>query len=341
MRQVDIGVFAHDEVERIGSFLAALAEQDLFGPEGRRAGFAPRVVVLANGCTDGTETAARAALDAHPRLPGEVATLPVAGKSRTWEAFVHGVARREAEILVFCDADIELTGVAALRRLVLGLAASPGLAALSSRPVKDLALETGRLGPVAGLIRASAGELDDWRSAICGQLYAARAAALSDVHMPPGLPVEDGFLRAMLVTDVFTRAADPGRIDGAAEVSHVYPSERRIGALVRHQTRIVVGGAVNSAIFAHLNGLAPEKRKVALAEAAGREGWVADILAARLPRWPWGWVHPSFLVKRLDGRAGAARSPGGYARLLLGLGFDALVYLAAQIRMARGAAGYW
>jgi len=340
MGKVDIGVFAHDEAEGIGPFLAALAAQDLFGESGHAAGVSPRVVVLANGCTDGTDAAARAALAAHPDLPAEVAELAAPGKSRTWEAFVHGLARPEAEFLVFCDADIAFPEAQTLRRLISGLAAQPALAALSSRPVKDLARETGRLGPVERLIRASAGELDDWRRAICGQLYAARAEALRDIHLPADLPVEDGFLRAMLVTDVFTRTADEARIDGAADVFHVYASERRLAGLLRHQTRIVVGGAVNAAVFAHLDGLPAHARKPALAAGAAREGWIADILASGLPRWPWGWVPPSFLVKRLNGRR-AGRSPGGYVRLALALAFDALVYLAAQIRMARGGAGHW
>ena len=61
------------------------------------------------------------------------------------------------------------------------------------------------------------------------------------------------------------------------------------------------------------------------------------MLRAGLPRLPHGYVPFHFLFKRLS-RARLSRLPVA----LMGFGFDAIVYLRAQIRMARGTgAGFW
>ena len=338
---VDIGVFAHNEAAGIAAMLADLAAQDVWDDTALDL----RLIVLANGCTDATPEAARAALAAAPRLAGraEVADLPEGGKSRTWNRFVHDLARPNAAVLIPCDADIALPDRTTLSRLLAALAARPELAAVSSRPVKDIVHAPGPLPPVARLIAAAGGTLDDWRSAICGQLYAIRAKVARGFHLPVGLPVEDGFVRAMVLTGVFRGPEDFTRLDGAEGAFHVYASERRLGPLIRHQVRIVIGGAVNEAAFAAIvaaneNG-GPDAGAALLARAAADPAWLGRALAARRPAWPDLWVPAHFATKRLR------RPPGGLRRLpvlVLGAGFDVLVYLLAQWRMARGAGvGYW
>ncbi len=327
MRQVDLGIFAHDEAAGIAAMVAASLAQ---ARACAAAGIDLRVLMLANGCHD--DTAARAAA-----AGAEVADLAEGGKSRTWNRFVHDLSRPGAEALVFADADIEWTEPDMLVRLISGLLARPGLWVLNSRPVKDLALN-GAKGLVPRLALRAAGGLDDWKSAICGQLYAMPAARARIFHLPVGLPVEDGFLRAMVLTDGLTSPEDLSRIDGAEGVFHVYGSETTLRGLIRHQERIVIGSAINLCLFDHLRSLPPEARAPALRLAATEETWLPGILRARLPRLPYGYVPVHFLVKRLT-RPGALRRAGVTA---LGFGFDLIVYLGAQIRMARGAgAGFW
>ena len=330
--RVDIGVFAHDEATGIAATLRSLLAQDLHQTAQLR------LVVLANGCTDQTVAVAQA-------IPGvEVADLAPGGKSRTWNRFVHDIARPDAQVLIFADADILLPDADALSRLVQGLIDRPGLFALSSQPVKDLALTPGPLTLTERLIAASAGGLDDWQTAICGQLYAMPAARARQVHLPIGLPVEDGFLRAMLLTDHLTEEEDFSRLAGAQGVRHIYASERRLGALIRHQTRIVIGSAVNAAAFAALRRLPPEDRAPELQTAARDEGWLRSVLAAELPRWPHGYVPLHFLTKRLARLVRPGQTPGArqLALALAGFGFDAIVYALAQIKMGRGSgAGHW
>lgn len=329
--RVDIGVFAHNEGGGIAAMVARLLAQDVSGLDAR-------VLVLANGCTDDTVARARAA-------GAEVADLPLGGKSRTWNRFVHDLSRPAVEVLVFVDADIEFTAPDSLKRLALGLAARPALWVLNSQPVKDIVARPQNLSPLDKIIAAAAGGLDDWKTAICGQLYAMPAACARSLHLPIGLPVEDGFLRAMVLTDALTAPEDFSRIDGLDGVSHLYASERSLFALIRHQVRIVIGSALNFAAFDALRTLPSVARRPALAQAAADEGWLSRAARAALPRWPFGFVPFHFLTKRLV-RAVATPAqlfrPKRVILLLLGFGFDLIVYVLAQYRMARGAGvGFW
>jgi hypothetical protein len=295
-------------------------------------------VVLANGCRDAT---ARIASDAGL----EVADLPQGGKSRTWNRFVHDLSRRDADVLIFCDADIEFTAPDCLERLAQTLHARPGLWVLNSQPVKDTVARPDGLGTLDRIIAAAAGGLDDWKSAICGQLYAMPAPLARQLHLPIGLPVEDGFLRAMVLTDTLTAPEDFTRIDGLDGLRHVYASERGIGALIRHQVRIVIGSAINAAAFAHLRALPTGVRPAELARAATDEGWLPEVLRVRLPRATHGYVPVHFLTKRTHRALASPRDllrPKRLMLTILGFGFDAIVYAIAQVRMARGTgAGFW
>jgi HEAT repeat protein len=128
-------------------------------------------------------------------------------------------------------------------------------------------------------------------------------------------------------------------------LSHLYASERRIAALIQHQTRIVIGSAINFAAFEALRALPEEARRPALARAAADEGWLVRAIRARLPGWPFGYVPLHFLTKRLQRLWSHPRDllrPKRVFLALVGFGFDAIVYVLAQYRMARGTgAGHW
>lgn len=328
---VEIGVFAHNEAAGIAAMVARLAAQDLGGVDAR-------ILVLANGCSDAT-----VALAAHPAVA--VVDLPLGGKARTWNRFVHDLSRREADVLIFCDADIEFPAPDGLKRLAEGLAARPALWVLNSQPIKDIVARPEGLSGLDRMIAAASGGLDDWKSAICGQLYAMPAARARAFHLPVGLPVEDGFLRAMVLTDALTGPQDFARIDGLEGMAHLYASERSIPALIRHQERIVIGSAINAAVFAELRDLPEGARHSALAEAAAQEGWLGAVVRKRLPRWPFGYVPFHFLGKRVARLFANPRDllrPKKVLVTFLGFGFDAIVFLRAQMRMARGTgAGFW
>ena len=318
--------------------LASLSRQSLLA----LPGYSLRVLVLANGCNDATAAVARTC----PIAQLEVAELPLPGKSRSWNRFVHDLSRSDADSLIFCDADIELPDPDTLHHLIEGLSADPELSVINSRPVKDLSYHPQKLRLVERLIAAGAAGLDDWQTAICGQLYAMPATRARRVHLPIGLPVEDGFLRAMVVTDALTRPEeDLTRINGAEAAFHIYASERKIGALLQHHTRIIVGSAINDACFAYLNTLPAGERQKELGRAAADEHWLARVIGRQLPRFPYGFVRPHFALKRLRRACARPRRslrPKPAAMLLIGFSFDLIVFARAQIRMARGSiVGFW
>jgi hypothetical protein len=330
---VDIGLFAHDEAAGIVAMMGRIAAQDIWQDTQLNV----QVHLLANGCTDETvPTAQLAAPDGF-----RVHELAAPGKSRTWNTFVHQIARRDARVLVFCDADIHFPAPDCLGRLIHGLIDRPDLQVLNSEPVKDIVVG-GPQGAVQRLIAASSGGLDDWHHAICGQLYAMPAVAAQRYLLPIGLPVEDGFLRALIVTDRFSGPEDLAPIDGLDGLWHIYPSERSISGLIRHQTRLIVGSAVNAAIFRHLEAEGVARLARELSRAAANDQWLADTLRLRLPRLPYIYVPLHFLFKRLRHPPRHYATPKRLALALWGFCFDAIVYVNAQIHMSRGIGrGHW
>ena len=144
----------------------------------------------------------------------------------------------------------------ALARLITALAARPALWVLNE-PAGQGSRRPRRAdsGPSSWPPKA-AGGLDDWKTAICGQLYAMPAARARAFRLPIGLPVEDGFLRAMVLTDHLTGPEDFTRIDGLDGLRHLYAAkvtsagpDPPSGA---HRDRL----AINAALFAHLRRLA-------------------------------------------------------------------------------------
>lgn len=301
-----------------------------------------RIVVLLNGCTDATPTVVSEIASLYPLI--DPVFLTKAGKSRAWNSFVHHESRNDCDVLFFVDADIRIPQPSALSDLVAALKADENLFAVNSRPIKDLAHLNRPLTVVEKLILASAETTHDWRQAICGQLYAMPARRARAISLPIGLPVEDGFLHAMIATGSFNESPVGFRVGGST-ASHIYESERSIASLVRHQTRIVIGSSINSVIFQTLANAGQSERRQLLLQASQDEEWLPNLLTRSLPRFPYGFVPVHFLVKRSQRAISCPREllrPRRLIVIVAGAAFDLLVYIIAQLRMARGiGAGYW
>ncbi len=342
MTSVDIGVFAHNEAGRIGPMLESLFAQNIFTDPAQT----PCLHILANGCRDATVAEARTVVAAHNMTNVvQIHDLPNGGKSRTWNRFVHDLSRPEAEMLVFMDADIHVPAPNMLRELIDFIAARSDLAGASSNAVKDITHDPKLArGGLDKLIGAAGGTLNNWKGSICGQLYVLRTETARSFHMPIGLPVEDGFVRAMVQTRNFSTEGQPEtRLDGRDDLFHVYESERGIGALIRHQTRIVIGSAINAVIYDRLRNEPLEDRSRDLARSAQDPTWLPDLLRRKLPN-RYGYVPVQFLTKRLGFWAKSSDRLKPKRLLVTGAGFafDAVVYIRAQYAMWRGVgAGYW
>jgi glycosyltransferase involved in cell wall biosynthesis len=341
--RVDIGVFAHNEARCIVKVLEGLLRQETTDLD-------LRILVLANGCKDNTAALAQAFVQDQAKSEKadtariDVVDLAEGGKSRTWNRFVHDLSRPDADVLIFSDADIELPQADSMVELVKGLQHNPHLHAFNSHPIKDIVYRPDNLSTMDKAIAMGSETLNDWKTAICGSLYAMPAAKARALHLPIGLAVEDGFLRAMILTDGMTEDEDFAKIDGG-DVFHVFASERTVPALIRHQVRIVIGSAVNAAAFTTLHKLPSHQRHAELAKAAKDERWLHEVIRAQLPEWPSGWIPLHFLTKRIGFIAQEPKKllrPKQLFVLLLGFGFDLVVYVLAQIKMARGTgAGHW
>jgi hypothetical protein len=273
----------------------------------------------------------------------EVIDLPQGGKSRTGHRYIHELSRPGADVLGFMDADIRLPEPGTLLGMIDELDARPELRAFTSRPVKDVDHFDMQVSPMTRMIAAGGGGLADYRNTICGQLFMLRAPAARRIGLPTGLPVEDGFIRAMVLTDLLSGPGSEGRIDGRDDLFHVYASIRDPGELIRHQTRIVVGGGINATLFGVIHREAPQEAEAHafLMAAAADEDWLARTLKRELPRWPFGFIPFHFLAVRMR-RGPQGRSLRAVAIWLVGCGFDVVVYGLASIRMLRGhGAHFW
>jgi len=344
VKTVSIGIFAHNEAENILAILTNLNSQNIFG----NAEFNVKVYLLANGCSDRTASiATEFLLNKQHDYDLNVIELERGGKSRTWNFFVHEVIQEESDYVIFMDADIILDDPSTLNSLATFMERRVDIAGSSSLPRKNISTEK-KPNLIQKMIAAGGGTSGhDLKTAICGQLYVLRTAAAKNLYLPIDLPVEDGFVRHAIITSSFSEVVDESLIDQCANVSHLYESEKTVAGLIRHQVRIVVGSAVNAALFAMLIDLrkksGPADVSKVLQLASTEDKWLRKFLNAALPSSKYGWVPLPWLYSRT--RAFVLRGPYGPKRTfvaLMGMGLDLVVYIIAQYKMARGVgAGFW
>jgi hypothetical protein len=78
---------------------------------------------------------------------------------------------------------------------------------------------------------------------------------MSKIWLPVGLPVEDGFIRALVLTRSFSEPELFHRIERCDGASHQYEGESSMSKLMRHQIRVVSGSALNFILFRYLESL--------------------------------------------------------------------------------------
>jgi hypothetical protein len=216
-------------------------------------------------------TAALAGLP--PHIATSVHVLAEPGKANAWNVYVHELAPPDATLLTLMDADIEFASADVLERLVRGLADAPESQVATDRAVKDFRRKK-FLTPLDRLSQRISAQ-QKGRGGLCGQLYCGRADALRAIWLPAGLPVEDGFIAAMLVTDGFTRQPDDSAITYIVDASHYYEPVTDVAGFVRHEARIIVGSVINAWLFTLLWEAGKK----------GHAGAVVRNLNVENPRW--------------------------------------------------------
>jgi glycosyltransferase involved in cell wall biosynthesis len=277
--KIAIGIMAYNEERNIGLTISSLSDQSLFECPGHDVS----VHVVPNGCRDATADRAREALgpfaERHPRARVEVNEVEQAGKANAWNHFVHGFSAPDAEALLLLDADIQFGERECLARVVEALVANPQAVVAVDLPLKDITAKTNLT--LREQMSASASRLQiAGAPKIAGSLYLARAAALRSFWMPLGLIVEDGFVKAMLLTDSFRQPEKIEAIVRADGATHYFEAVTGFRAWFKHERRLVNGTAVNILLFSHIRNLVAQGKhpdEVIRANNETNPSWVADL----------------------------------------------------------------
>lgn len=333
-----ICMFAHNEELSIVNAIETIVSQDVFQDKLTNFIF----YILINGSTDLTYSIANEYI-IKKGLDDIVILLNVEekGKSRSWNFFVHKICPVDADLVVFCDADINIEKKCIISKMVSLLKSNKSVIALNSKPVKDLGYTKAIKTITEKLIYISAGGFSEWKHSICGQLYCVRYDFIKKVHMPAGLPVEDGYVGAAILTDNFNCTPKKERIIGIDDVYHVYESESNVVSLIKHQVRIVVGSSINYALFTHLGKKTALEREKLFHDFDTNDEWLSSFINSFYPKW-FGWVPFHFLFKRTLNTSFKRNKILSLFKALLGFFFDLIVYLMAQwVMFRKKGPGFW
>jgi hypothetical protein len=249
------------------------------------------------------------------------------------------------EYLFVLDGDIRIPSPDTLEVVLEELRRSTRAVVAVDRSVKDIELE--RPTTLAErLIKLATGTANDPRTAIAGAFYCVRTTAVGSIWMPIGLPGEDGFLRAMLLTSSFAHEEELDRHVFVGKAFHVFESIRDVRGVIGHNVRLAIGTAVNILLFQHLRELRREGVDVGdyiRTQNAGDPDWVNGLVHARLRKSMFP-LEPRFVTRRLRRLRGKPDewSLRAWSVAMLGTAFDAVVFLKATRLMRKGAgAGYW
>ena len=248
---VSIGMLAYNEAGGIAKTIASLLAQSVFHAGASKADVdAWEIVVVPNGCTDETarvsDECLRQELAALGSVPvsHSVQVLTQGGKSNAWNHYIHELSRADADVIVMIDTDIEFGHPDTILNCLTELRDNEHARVVVDLPLKDFV----RKAKLSWMERISAhnssiklgGEV-----AIAGSFYCAAASTLRQVWMPVGLSGEDGFLRSMIVTDLFRSEPDIRRVARAANASHYYEGLSDLRSILHHELRMVIGTCLN------------------------------------------------------------------------------------------------
>lgn len=346
---VSIGILAHNEERRIARTIRSLLDQSVFGARSGELAVAHwELVIVANGCTDATVRVAedaireRATLVSKNKLTFAIHDIPVPGKSNAWNRYVHEFSRQDATYIVMLDADIEFNERDTVFNALRVLEENPGVHVAVDRPLKHFVRKS-RPSLLERLSLRFSAERLERPAAIAGSFYCARADTLRQIWLPRGLPVEDGFIKAMVITDMFRAEPDQARIARAADASHYYEGLTSLRAIFRHEIRMVVGTTINCYLTWDFLKFATDPTGPGAGELIRRltehdPDWCAKYVRNEI-RQRGLWVLPRGLVFHRLVRLGPLPLRRKIAKLplaLVGFLFDALVCVAANSVLRRG-----
>jgi glycosyltransferase involved in cell wall biosynthesis len=340
---ISIGILAHNEEDQVGNLISDLARQTLF--ENCNIDF--EIHVVANGCTDDTVTIAKSQFEnAHFRRKNVrtfVHDIAQAGKSNAWNELIHSLVSPGTEFIFLLDADIRIPRETCLHDVLNGIATSNAVVAVGTS-VSDLSLQL-KKSAVERLIYAASATAYDTRTAICGQFYCAKFDVIKSIWMPTGLPGEDGFLRAMILTSNFSQDEDLGRIISINTAWHIFESEHTLRGVFRHNIRLAIGTAVNVLLFDHIRQMSIcDPNAYVRDRNAVDPNWINELIDQEKSRGHYFLLNKGFLLKRINLLRSLpfSRQIRRAPIVFVGMMFDIALFFRANHLLRRGAgAGFW
>lgn len=349
---VSLGILAYNESANIDAMIASLCEQSLFRgavPEVTHV----EVVCVANGCTDDTSARARDALARGLASPPPgmtfhtvVRDVEKGDKCNAWNIYVHEASNPAATYLSLLDADIHFLTPDTLANTVRLLQSDPRALVATDRPVKTLP-EAKSSALVRKFSLATSGLGDPGVNAICGQMYLGRSETLRSIWIPPGLPVEDGFIRACVVTKGFLAEEDILRVRRAENASHSFEGETRLGSIIHHHKRMFIGNYINSLLYGYLWNVSPEGGPPLAQLRASCErdpAWVGGLIRSKLAT-SGRYFMPKALTRKRWTRLSKLGPLGKIKGLPVAFGgylFDVYVARIAERSLRKGEGlGFW
>jgi glycosyltransferase involved in cell wall biosynthesis len=335
---VTIGILAHNKADKIAGLISDLGKQTLLANDD----LSIDIHVVANGCTDATIRVSKGALAVPAFQRGNtrvfIQNIEHAGKSNAWNELVHDFASPKTDFVFFVDADIRIPEAASLQLILDRLVDAKKARVAVDQSVKDLS-EQAHKTLVEKLILAASGSAYDNYTSFAGALYCVRFKVLKDVWMPIGLPREDEFLRAMILTSNFTQDENLERIVYVDGTRHIFESERTVKGVLRCNIRLVIGTAINMLLFKHIRATPSIQKDVGgyiRKRNMADPKWINELISNEFRR-------GRFLSKRLQRLASFPLSE----RLrkipitIVGFVFDLALFFAANHLVRRGPeAGY-
>jgi len=307
--RISIAVRAWNEEAVIRRTLESVFDQSLFAELSSR-GETCEVLCIPNGCMDRTAQIAEEVFaeqkKSHPAADAficRVDNIREAGRNHTWNAFVHELSHREAEFLFLMDSDILFNRRETLFNMYRALLNNSQPHIASDQPIKDVSLKPRK--SLRDRISLATTEMNGAiQGRITGQLYCIRSEVARHLFLPKELGIDDGFIKAIVCTDFFTRELFPARIMMVENASHVYEAYTSVGELLKNQKRQMIGQTIVHVLVEYLKTL-PRWQRMNLAttlrlEEETNPSWVTHLLGAHLRRTRHfcGRAHASRYVER-------------------------------------------
>lgn len=342
--KISIGMLAYNEAQRIDTTIRCVFAQTLLRE--LPAGDELELIVVPNGCKDTTAQVARdsiarelAALPTQSRVTARVEEVASPGKSNAWNIYVHTHARKDADFVMMLDSDITFNHDRALRMVLDKLLASPNAHAAVGRPLKDVVFKQNK--SLAERISVAVSKTsEEGPATIAGSLYVVRGEIIRQVWMPPGLLTEDGFMRAMLITDLFKAQDNTDRIVREHAASQIYEAVTSPTGVMKHTRRLLVGARINACLYDKLWALPKDKHAGEyIRENIERDPqWLRSVVKERIADKGWWVMQPGLLTKRFKNlryKSWSKRLLHAPVALLL-FPFDAAMLISANNAVRRG-----